>query len=224
MAAEGKGKGGKDSVPGFTPGKANESVISLSQAILSPLDALFKAQIHAARSFLNLILQIGYPDIQYDENTQRPVEADLNDPAKNKPFYIPFSQTSIDTNGKEVKYDISIPALALIPVNALSVDSGEFKFGMNITYIDNHQQTQDSRKSGGDEDTGKRPWFLVKDPVSMKGNITSRSDSKTESSQGTSIDISIKVSKSPIPAALDNLLTHLTKQTLVTTHPGPETP
>ena len=47
---------------------ASLSEISLSQAILAPLDALFKAQVHAARSFLNLLLQIGYPHGELDKD------------------------------------------------------------------------------------------------------------------------------------------------------------
>ncbi|MHA4809699.1 DUF2589 domain-containing protein [Flavitalea flava] len=216
----GPGNGdGNDNVPGFTPGKASDSVISLSQAILSPLDALFKAQIHAARSFLNLILQIGYPNIRINKETMLPLQEDLQDENRNKPFYIPFNHIVSDNNGNSAKYDISIPALALIPFNSLAIDSGEFKFGMNISYIDNHQQVQDSRIADGDDPDGKRPWFLVKDPISMKGNITSSAGAKTGSSQETTIDIVIKVSKSPLPAALDNLLTHLTQQTLINTSP-----
>lgn len=220
----GSANNGDGNVPSFSPGKASDSVISLSQAILSPLDALFKAQIHAARSFLNLILQIGYPNIRINKETQMPLEEDLKDETRNRPFYVPFGHIVNDDKGNSAKYDINIPALALIPFNSLAIDSGEFKFGMNITYIDNHQQIQDSRAAEGDDD-GKRPWYLVKDPVSMKGNITSGSGAKTGSSQETTIDIYIKVSKSPIPAALDNLLTHLTQQTLIntTTSPGSAT-
>src|SRR5260221_13013910 len=49
------------SAPEFQPGEADESVVSLSQMILAPLDAIFKAQVHAARSFLNFVLQLSYP-------------------------------------------------------------------------------------------------------------------------------------------------------------------
>lgn len=33
----------------------------MSQALLAPLDAILKAQLHAARSFLNFLIQLGYP-------------------------------------------------------------------------------------------------------------------------------------------------------------------
>ena len=45
----------------FKEGDAASSPITLSQTILAPLDAVFQAQAHAARSFLNLVLQLGYP-------------------------------------------------------------------------------------------------------------------------------------------------------------------
>ncbi len=37
----------------FKPGPAASTVISLSQILLAPLNAIFKAQVHAARSFVN---------------------------------------------------------------------------------------------------------------------------------------------------------------------------
>jgi hypothetical protein len=45
----------------FTEAPAAQTVLSLSQALLAPLDALLKVQVHAARSFLNFLLQMGYP-------------------------------------------------------------------------------------------------------------------------------------------------------------------
>src|SRR3569832_2523667 len=50
----------KDKVQDFEEGPAAQAMVSLSQALLAPLDSIFKAQIHAARSFLNLLLQLGY--------------------------------------------------------------------------------------------------------------------------------------------------------------------
>lgn len=45
------------------PGPAADAVISSSQAILAPLDVIAKPQVHAARSFLNFVVQIGYPHV-----------------------------------------------------------------------------------------------------------------------------------------------------------------
>lgn len=47
----------------FREGPAAEVPVSLSQAILGPLDAIFKSQVHAARSFLNFVQQLGYPHV-----------------------------------------------------------------------------------------------------------------------------------------------------------------
>lgn len=52
-----------------TAGPAEINPVSLSQALLAPLDAIFKAQIHAARSFINFLLQLGYPD-EYSDFTE----------------------------------------------------------------------------------------------------------------------------------------------------------
>lgn len=44
-----------------TSNAANES-LTLSAAILSPINSLFEAQVHSARAFLNFILQMGFGD------------------------------------------------------------------------------------------------------------------------------------------------------------------
>lgn len=44
-----------------TANAANES-LTLSAAILSPINSLFEAQVHSARAFLNFILQMGFGD------------------------------------------------------------------------------------------------------------------------------------------------------------------
>jgi hypothetical protein len=60
----------------------------------------------------------------------------------------------------------------------------------------------------------KSPWFLVKDPVSLTGYISSSLpgiDENPNQDTDAVIDIQIKVAKSPMPAALDRLLTNLSE-------------
>ena len=197
-------------------GDVKDATVSLSQAILAPLDALFKAQIHSARSFLNLLLQVGYPHQPVDgiDNSTGAtlVSADQNGP--NEPFELEFKYSAPDVNNTTKDYILKIPALALVPINALSIDSGEFKFGLNIKRIDDHEQLQNSRtatEENKNDNTNKRPWYLVSNPISMTGNISSHTSAKQTEQSDTTIDIYIKVSKSPVPAALDNLLTTLTQ-------------
>jgi hypothetical protein len=49
-------------------GPDSKAIVSLSQVLLDPLDAIFKAQIHSAPSFLSLALRVGYPHLKVDEN------------------------------------------------------------------------------------------------------------------------------------------------------------
>lgn len=195
----------------LTGKEVNNVVVSMSQAILSPLDALFKSQVHAARSFLNLILQIGYPPVNKDN---QPDNGTGSDTAPNKPYEIEFAYTASDPQTNEARdYKVKIPALALVPLNALNIDSAEFKFGLNVTHVDEHQQMQESTTT---KENQKRPWYLISDPISMQGSISSHSSANTSNSSATNVDIVIKLGKSPVPAALDNLLTALTKSTEIT--------
>lgn len=214
--------------------------LSLSQAILSPLDSIFQAQIHAARSFLNMLLQIGYPHIPINPEGKQMID-EHTDPEKFKPYEIDFNFKQNDADGKPQTFKASIPALALVPLNSLAVSEAEFNFGFKVNTITKFQQIQqselpeaereknpedqkDKKKGEGKKDNSKdepdpmtdRKWNLVKNPKSMEGEIWSKpNDQMKETSQEAIIDISIKLAKTPIPAALDNLLVHLTKSVII---------
>lgn len=200
-------------------GDVKEAAVSLSQAILAPLDALFKAQIHAARSFINLLLQIGYPHRSLDGiNEETGEEYYGEDSVPHDPFELEFKYSASGTNDQQQDYILKVPALALVPINALSIDSGEFRFGLNIKQIEEHEQLQQSRvetEAGKKAAPDKRPWYLVADPINMRGTISSNTSAKQTEQSDTTIDIYIKVSKSPVPAALDNLLTTLTQSATI---------
>jgi hypothetical protein len=204
------------------PLPAAEAIISLSQALLAPLDAIFKAQLHAARSFLNLLLQLGYPHHPVDETGQTTGPAPGTAAAKQDglPYTLDFDY-EIDVDGQTKKQRVSVPALALVPVAPLAVDSAEFRFDMAVREIGPHEQIQASEGKAvqpeGDSgfDRFKRPWFLVDDPVSIRGTIVQPPTAPTQSSQEASIHIEVKVTSIKIPSGLDKLLTSLTQSTRV---------
>jgi hypothetical protein len=188
--------------------------ISLSQVLLAPLDAIFKAQIHAARSFLNMLLQIGYPH-QPVTNSVKPEYGEGKH--YNEDFYY-----DTEINGKKETRKVSIPALALVPVAPLSVESANFKLEMRVDYVAEHRQIQESETKKTDEeqeagfDESKRPWYLVSEPISFRGNIApakSEDSLQTQTNQKSTIQIEVKVSKTAMPAGLDKLLTFLTQAT-----------
>lgn len=199
----------------FEPGPAATSPISLSQALLAPLDAIFKAQIHAARSFLNLILQIGYP--------HRPVVDSKGNPGTGggRPYNQEFFY-DVEINGEIQRRKVSVPTLALIPVAPLAVESADFKLAMKVSSVQRHTQMQESEKESlkEEEQTGygheKRPWFLVPDPVSIRGTIGPSGEAREESGKESTIQIEVRVGKVPMPAGLDKLLTFLTQTSYAT--------
>lgn len=195
------------------PGAASE--LSLSQAILAPLDALFKAQVHSARSFLNLLLQIGYPHVQLDKDGNPDKEQ-----LQSKTCY---TQEFDYTDDEGHSATISMPSLALIPIAPLSIDNASFKFSFNVQSTSSHSQIQSSEKKvtemekkiGYERD--KRPWYLVDEPQSFKGSVAPSTNESSSSSQSQSsvIKIEINLSKQPLPAGLDKLLTALHQSTKI---------
>ena len=191
------------------------SEISLSQALLAPLDAIFKAQIHAARSFLNMILQLGY--------RHQPVGKDGQPIRENG---VPYNQEffyDAEIDGKRQTLKVSMPALALVPVAPLAVESATFNLEMRIESVRKHNQIQrseeeaiqDEKNSGFDHN--RRPWFLVSDPISIRGNLApSDVEGEKPAGKGASIQIEVKVGKTPIPAGLNKLLTFMTESAVST--------
>lgn len=192
----------KDKIP------AAQSEMSLSQAILAPLNSLFKAQIHAGRSYLSYLLQMGYPHVNVNQDGQIDELALKNNQDS---LYTQKFRFDRDKEGKKESFEVSIPTLALIPVSPLAIDSAEFEFEFRVSSIDKHQQTQDSEAESTKKDKNfdqfNRPWYLVKDPVSLRGGLSPDTSSQVESSN--TVKVKIKVSKQPLPAGLDKLLTTL---------------
>ena len=205
----------------FQEGPASKAIVSLSQVLLAPLDAIFKAQIHAARSFLNMVLQMGYPHLKLDENGQ-PLPMDQQEPDADKVYMQEFKLKS-GNDGKESVANIRIPALSMIPVAPLSIEQAEFDLDFSIGYVYRNSQMQKS-EGGTVEDekkysTSDRPWFLVNDPISIRGVVApSVSDEMKESSEDTGetkISIRIKVTRQDMPSGLDKLLTTLNQSSSV---------
>ena len=211
----------------FQQGPAAKAVISLSQVLLAPLDAIFKAQIHAARSFLNLVLQMGYPHVKVDANGNALPEAE-QDPGWDQVYMQEF-KVRTQTDGQEQDAFIRIPALSMIPVAPLSIEQADFDLDFHVGYVYRYSQMQESEaktlkgEAGTDYNASKRPWFLVSDPVSLRGVVAPsvHQDRKEEGSQeeDTRISIRIKITRQEMPAGLDKLLTTLNQTSSVSGTP-----
>ncbi|MGD1844925.1 MAG: DUF2589 domain-containing protein [Salibacteraceae bacterium] len=196
-------------------GPAAKSVVSLSQVLLAPLDAIFKAQVHAARSFLSLVLQLGYPHVPVNEKGE-PVDGGT------QVYTQEFVFNEREENGKTIVSKAKLPVLSMVPVAPLAVEHAEFDLEFSVSHVFRHTQLQDAEKenvaaekdkSGKRFNEHRRPWFLVKDPVSLRGVVAPKSEAggTAESSNNTAIKIRVKVGKQPVPAALDKLLTSMTQ-------------
>jgi hypothetical protein len=207
----------------FKEGPASQAIVSLSQVLLAPLDAIFKAQIHAARSFLNLVLQIGYPHLKVDENG-KPLPAAEQAEDSDKMYMQEFKIKSA-TGEKESVANIRIPALSMVPIAPLSICEAEFDLDFSIGYVYRYNQIQKSeQKLTKEEEDSKygasaRPWFLVSDPISIRGvvapSVSEELKQSGENSSETKISIKIKVSRQDMPSGLEKLLTTLNQSSSV---------
>jgi len=184
------------------------SQISLSQAILAPLLSIFKAQVHAARSFLSFLLQIGTPHIPVDG------EGEAQTTAGEEPLYMQtFRLKRMNSDGKEETVEIKIPSLSLVPIAPLGVESAEFEFDFRVENYHRHRQMQKSEDPALEKEKVKgydahyRPWYLIDNPINFDGNVAPSASVESGSSAGQVIKIKIKVSRQPTTAGLDKLLT-----------------
>ena len=214
----------KDKVQDFEEGPAAQAMVSLSQALLAPLDSIFKAQIHAARSFLNLLLQLGYGHRPVNrEGMAIPPRRGAGEQGREAepapegtPYELDFYH-DVTIGEQTRRQKISIPALALIPVAPLAVESADFKFEMEVRQIRRHRQMQKSERDKVREcdegyDESYRPWFLVDQPISVEGHIAAPAAAgEAEGARAATIQIAVKVSRIKTSAGLEKLLTTLTE-------------
>lgn len=200
---------------------AAQQAISLSQAILAPLSAVMKAQVHAARATLNMLLQIGYPHQPPPGGGMEETEpgAPLPPVPAGKPQYtIDFIHEHM-VDGRLRRQRVSIPTLALVPVAPLAVESASFSFEMAVKEIGKHSQLKASEEK---EANDRRPWYLVHEPISIRGMITQAGTEKdAEASREAALRVEIKVGSMRMPAGLDRLLTTLTQMVAVEDLPVP---
>lgn len=199
----------------FREGPAAKAIVSLSQVLLAPLDSIFKAQVHAARSFLNLVLQMGYPHLKVDENGI-PLPREQQEKDSDKVYMQEFKIRTGGDNDNSVA-NIKIPALAMIPLAPLSIQEAEFELDFSIGYVYRNTQMQKSEEHTVREESKytekDRPWFLVNDPISIRGvvapKVSSEMKETTEDTGDTKISIKIKITRQDMPSGLDKLLTTL---------------
>jgi len=103
----------------------------------------------------------------------------------------------VDDSGNE--FMVSVPNLALLPIKPLAINEAEFSYEFQVETEKTEKWTQ-----GGQE--GDRPWYLIKEPKSIRGNFAT---SKEDSSKST-IKVSMKIGATEMPYGLEKLMVHLT--------------
>lgn len=194
--------------------------LTLEQALLAPLDSILKAQLHSARSFLNMLLQLGYPhqgdsDDDSKNSTDGPKGTGDEKPQEKKktpsePYHLEFTFKDKENKNQVLR----IPALSLVPISPLAVDSANFELEMAANEVVSRRQirTSESDNETKKYNAKKRPWFLVDEPLDIRGEIIAptKSDEASKKQTESSIKIDIHVKSIPMPAGLNKLLTTLT--------------
>lgn len=185
---------------------SDQSQLTLNQAILSSVNAILQAQVHAARSFLNMVLQMGFPHQNIDDDGKN-IEHPDQRTDQDQLYRLEFIQEQQTENETIKKYKISIPTIAALPLNPLAIDQAEVDFTMKLSkiYSENPQfsDAQNAVKSTTDKYTAsKRPWYLIDDPVTFRGSIGSHSK-KGDSSE---ISVKIKLASVEVPDQLKRFI------------------
>lgn len=193
------------------------SRLTLSQAILAPIQSLLAAQAHASRSFLNLLLQTGFDHkgvgkdgTQADTSGTSTGKKDLD----NDGIYRLYFDQTREVNGKKEKIRVSIPTIAAVPMHPLTIDEAEIEFSMRLSgerYRKARTFSSASQKGQGsieDEiyNENTRPWFLIDDPVDIYGEIAPKSNASSEAPE---ISVKIKVKQCETPEALRRFISNL---------------
>jgi hypothetical protein len=215
------------------PEAEQDDNITLSAALLAPLNAIFEAQVHAARAFLSFVLQMGFR-YQYTDKEKKELR---KEPAKNKEILDEIeAEETAKKRINELEIKDTLTSQETKELWALKAQWDEMRM-QKFDYFDDKGNatsvfipnlailpikplgvenanfkfelnvktfTEDYNQMGSVKGAAHdRPWFLIK-PKRIKGEF-GKSDSNERS-----IKIEVNVSTTDMPYGLDKLLTSLT--------------
>jgi len=225
--------------PEKTPAAEHDDSITLSAALLAPLNAIFEAQVHAARAFLSFVLQMGFRH-QY---TKEEVAELKKDKAKNKELLDDIEEEKIANKRiSELEQKVDLTDKERRELMALKIKWDDLRM-QKFNYYDDKGNvssyfipnlailpikplgvqnanfkfelnvktfTEDFNQMGTVKGvSGARPWYLIK-PKRITGEF-----GKSEGNE-RSIKIEVNVGTTDMPFGLDKLLTTLTNNVNVT--------
>lgn len=216
---------------------SKQDEITLSAALLAPLNGIFEAQIHAARAFLNFILQMGFRH----KYTEKEIEVLRKDPEQNQSILRDIE------NEKTAKNRIKILEEKKIAQGELSKEESEELWILKLNWDDLYFQKFDFLDGNGKSSSIFIPNLallpikpLAVDNAKFKFNLSVTSNSKEYQQMGTvdgaenkrpwylinpksvrgefakgessekTIQVEVSVSATEMPYGLDKLLTSLT--------------
>ena len=212
--------------------------ISLSAAILAPLNAIFEAQVHAARAFLNFILQMGFrheytPEdkaelnkdreknkVILDEIEKRDIDkkriaelekrSDLDEKERNELWNLKLRSDDMILQRFDLFSDKGDNSSVFIPNLAILPIKPLAIDNANFKFqLTVKKCTQEYDQLRKVEGTAKdRPWFLIK-PKHIEGQFY-KGDEKEES-----IKIEVNIGSTDMPEGLDKLSTSLTNSSKI---------
>jgi hypothetical protein len=97
----------------------------------------------------------------------------------------------------------------------MAIQEAEFDLAMEVTWIGPHRQTRQEVRDPATSGSGEnRRWYLVDDPISLRGHVAPVPAAEGKGNQ-PHIKINVKLGPVPTPSGLDKLLTTLTQSASV---------
>lgn len=225
--------------PENPPAAESDDNITLSAALLAPLNAIFEAQVHAARAFLSFVLQMGFRHLY----TKDEIAELKKDPKKNKEVLQDIEEEKSDKKKiSELEHKANLTEREKHELWHLKVKWDDMRM-QKFNYYDEKGNasnyyipnlailpikplgvqnanfkfelnvksfTEDFNQMGTVKGvSGSRPWYLIK-PKRITGEF-----GKSEGNE-RSIKIEVNVGTTDMPYGLDKLLTSLTNNVSVT--------
>jgi hypothetical protein len=190
---------------------AAQADISLSQTVLSLLQSIVRANNHAQRGAVTEFLQLGFP--ARPAGAEPPKDPVTGEVLPDKPYTMDFLQEQ-EEGGVLKRRILRMPTLALFPAVTLAVKSASFKLDMAVQSIERSVMHTAGNKDTDLAASPTRPWFLVHEPVELKGHISSSASeqgARGERRNEQRIQIEVQVEQTPLPAGMAKLITSLTQ-------------
>lgn len=184
---------------GGKPVRKNSSqVMELKQLIAGPLVATIEADALSAQKYLDYLMQVTF-------ESYNPATGETG-----KIRVLTFSYMEND-NGTEVKRNVSIPLITLVPLPLLHIEEADFDFDIKI--VDCITEKYDSKFGQDDSGTGS-------DGFRMRASLAPQSGSRSQSGElqqsiSANMKVKVKMRTADMPAGLSNLL-HLSANNLTT--------